>query len=179
VIGGGNPADASDCAFLLRIGCRSANAHHMSAPSTAFSRVFAIGALFVIALDVLAAGGNLFQEGFWQKIYGGAIVVFGAVLFVQLIGLVATGRSGIAANYLWMMVGAFAFFTGTLNLLVAIFPDALWANPKVVSESTKESVVISGFLGSAVGVVINVVLVALAAIGHTVEDSNPDLEPVS
>ncbi|QQL44242.1 hypothetical protein [Sulfuriroseicoccus oceanibius] len=151
----------------------------MSAPSTAFSRVFAIGALFVVMLNVLAAGGNLFQEGFWQKIYGGAIVAFGAVLFFQLISLVATGRSGIAANYLWMMVGAFAFFTGTLNVLVAIFPDALWTNPELVNDKTKEVVVVSGFLGSGVAIAINAVLVALAAIGHTVEDSNPDLEPVS
>lgn len=151
----------------------------MSAPSTALSRVFAIGAILIILFNMIGAGGSLFLDGFWQKIYASVIVMSGAVLFFQLISLSATGRSGIPANYLWMLVGAFAFFTGTINLLVTIFPSSLWSDPEVVRESLKESVNISGFLGSTLGLVFNVVLVAIAGVAHTVEDSNPDLEPAS
>jgi len=144
-------------------------------PTTAISRFFAIGAALLVVITMFSCGGNLFLEGFWQRVYPAVVCVAGAFLLYQLISIMAVGRSGIAANHLWMMVGSFGFFNATLNFLVMVFPKALWNNPEVVNQKLKNSVVLND--SPALFLALSVVLIVIAAIGYMIEDTNPDLEP--
>ncbi len=139
------------------------------------SRFFAIGAALLVLVIVLTCVGNLFHEGFWQRVYPGVICLAGAFLLFQLITVMAVGRSGVTANHLWMMVGAFGFFNATFNFLVMVFPKALWNNPEVVNQKLKDSVVLNE--NPAVFLALSVLLIVIGAIGYMVEDTNPDLEP--
>ena len=144
-------------------------------PTTAISRFFAIGEALLVVITMFSCGGNLFLEGFWQRVYPAVVCVAGAFLLYQLISIMAVGRSGIAANHLWMMVGSFGFFNATLNFLVMVFPKALWNNPEVVNQKLKNSVVLND--SPALFLALSVVLIVIAAIGYMIEDTNPDLEP--
>lgn len=146
-----------------------------STPTTAISRFFAIGAALLVLASVLSCGGNLFLDGFWERVYPAVICVAGAFLLYQLISIMAVGRSGIAANHLWMMVGSFGFFNATFNFLVMVFPKSLWNNPEVVNQKLKDSVVLNDY--PAMYLALSVLLIVIAAIGYMIEDTNPDLEP--
>jgi len=153
-------------------------------PTTGFSRFLALFAVLIVVLNMIASGLSL-QEGFWQKFLPVTILICGAVLLFHLLGALAVGRTSVAMNVLWMMVGAFGFFVATLHFLVLAFPAYLWTdqsmNALVVDQMPKlqDAVFVHGFMSPGIAFVLNGILLVVAFIGFCVEDNNPEFEPAT
>ena len=165
----------------------------MNQTATPFSRAVALLGLLLVLLTMVASGMSL-EAGFWQKFPPGLVLAAGLVLVIQFVSLIASGTSSLAPNLLWRFAAAFGFFVAAFNLLIVLVPTEMWEITKPIGPDAapvpegmiagvdprlRDVFDISGPFSPSLLLVIGILLVATSFIGAKVEDTNPDLEPVS